>query len=230
MRFFLFLLFATTVGWAQTCPPATVIDDFTTGLTTTPLALRTPNTNVRAFQTGASVLGGVREEYFAIGGNNFKQPAELDIVSDPNGGGALAVTTGTQEFFQLLLYYGVDTHGNTAPLRYLPLPGCDRFRVTFDSSSVGINFNFEVWTPNAAGARASTYFIDGLNTAPATTGSPSCIDFPFTKFGPGQDFQHTGIDMMILILQSASAIGADDFALKKIEFADGTTGNCTIAQ
>jgi hypothetical protein len=226
MRFLVLLLLATAAGWAQTCP---VIDDFTTGYTTAPLALRTPNTSTRAFQT-AFVPGNVREEYFAIGSNNFAQPAELDIVNDPRGGGALAVTTGTQEFFQLLLYYGVDTHGNTAPLGYFPAWGCDRFRVTFDSSSVGINFNFEVWTPNAAGTPASTYFVDGLNTSPAVSGSPSCIDFPFTKFGPTQDFAHTGIDMMILILQSGSVIGANDFALKKIELADGPNTSCVIAQ
>src|SRR5215831_9918550 len=122
----LYLLLATLAVRAQ----CLVIDDFSTGKYK--VQLSTPNTTTTNYSDpnyiqAGTMLGGTRETAFMVSGNPFSQTGELNVANT----GALVIGTGTREFFRLVLVYGQSL---TAPLMYYPTD-CDRFRVTFDSSS-----------------------------------------------------------------------------------------------
>jgi hypothetical protein len=238
VRFLIILLMAVVPGLAQVCPndATTLIDNFKTGLVG-PLLLQGTDQSLDRHQVATGVPGGVRREFFSISTNPFRQVGEYGVVRDPSDlrGGALVVGTGVREFFRLEILYGFDTNNNLVPLQYFPPDGCDRFRVTFDSSSRVVNFNYEVWTPKSSGS-GEDVFVDAINMDENAV--PFCIEFPFAKFvtnSPGvtQDFKHTGIDLILPIFQSGSAMGANDFALKRIELAQGNGSvngvACTIA-
>jgi hypothetical protein len=239
MRFLVVVLLAAVSGWAQTCPSdaTTLIDNFTTGHAG-PFLLAGANQFLDRHQTAARVPGGVRREFFENTANPFRQVAEFGVLSDPTdptGGGALVVGTGAREFFRIELYYGIDVNNNLGPLHYFPPAGCDRFRVTFDSSSRGVNFNLEAWTP-ANGLPDQIGFDDAINMG--ENAFPFCVEFPFANFVTNtpnvtEDFAHTGIDLILPILQSGSAMGANDFVMKRIEVAGGNGSvngaPCTIA-
>jgi hypothetical protein len=219
MRLALFLLLSIGAGWAQ-CAPQT-IDDFTTGRTTAPTILRTPNTSATTFQTGdpTHLLGGVREFFYQISTNTYSQPSEFDIVTTGANSGALVVTNGVEEFLGSQLAYGVDTHGNEVPLHFFPNAGCDRFRVTFDSNVATLTFGFEAYTPGPSFAD----FVGG-GVPEVVSGFPRCVDFPFANFvsntqGAVENFSQTGIDLMVLVL-SGGAVGGNSFAITKIETTD----------
>jgi hypothetical protein len=188
-----------------------MIDDFTTGKYD--VRLRTPNATTTNYsdpnyvQTG-TMLGGSRETAFMIAGNPFSQTGELSVA---NGNGMLVIGSGVKEFFRLDLVYGVRT-----PLKYHP-SGCDRFRVSFDSSSQqALNFNIVVWQDGGP-----NYSL-GINVFPTSAGQPFCVDFPFDRFvtnsGPiPESFASRGIDTVDLVLQSGAAVGANSFAMHKVE-------------
>ena len=196
-----------------------VFDDFSTGkydVQFAPVnATATNYSDPNAYQTGG-MLSGMRETAFEISGGPFGQQAELTVAGSAH---ALAVTSGTREFFRIDLVYGQSLK---APLRYHPT-GCDRFRVTFDSSSQqGVNFNIVVFQSGGPG------YSEGINLFPTTAGQPFCVDFPFDKFvtnaGPiPAAFASKGIDVVDFVLQSGAAAGANAFAMTKVETLDSTT-------
>src|SRR5712692_918277 len=205
------LILTPAAAWAQ----CQVIDDFSTG--TVLMSLRVPNTQVAHTETG-SMLGGVRANVFRITANQFFQPAELDAHL---GGGPLVLTTGLRGFFREDLVYGLDTNFALKPLGYKPV-GCDRFRIAFDSASQGLNFNIVPFQGPGV-----TPFQDGINLDPSPfAGNPFCVDFLFTNFtspGTPQDFAGKGINAIDFVFQSGSAIGANEFAITKIETTDLAT-------
>lgn len=220
----LFFVSLTATVWASNC---IVIDDFTSGEAR--LALRDPNTSLSDAQPG-NMLGWARGTVFLVGANPFMQPAELDIDKPKNTGVPLVMTTGLKTGFRLDMEYGVDSNFVTQPLNYFPT-GCDRFRVTFDSASQLLNFNIVVWYNPDYGHHAQ----DGINLDPAPYTSPFCVDFLYSNFQPGvpndtPDFPNKGILLMDFIFQTSSAIGANEFAITKIETLDAVTaGNSPCA-
>lgn len=213
------LLLVPTAAW----PQCQVIDDFTTGKyrvrLDTPNATTTNYADPKRAQTG-TMLGGVRVTAFLVAGNPFGQPGELNVAKS---GPQLVISEGTRQFFRLDMQYGQDTNFNNVPLGYSPT-GCDRFRVTFDSNSRVLNFNTLVFSPG------TTYYQLGINMDASPSPAPFCVDFPFDNFIKGgtstkglQNFAGDGIDFLDFIFQSGSAIGANDFAVTKIETVSPAT-------
>jgi hypothetical protein len=206
----LLLLFAAGISWSQ----CRVIDDFTTG--TAQLDLRVAGAGVQTNTQTGSMIGGLRLLNFFTYQNPFLQQGEAKV-----GENALTISNGVREFFRLETYWGINASGGIVPLRYTPT-GCDRFRITFDSNSAIVNFNFQVDTPVAL-------FQDGINLpAGAATGLPFCVDFPFSNFvsntpGAEPNFASQGITYMDMIPQSGPAIGANNFAITKVETLDPAT-------
>lgn len=227
MKFLIVLLLAAVPATAQLCPKnqTTLIDNFVSGLVA-PQPQTGTNDTLDQYLAAPGVLGGVRRVYFNVTGNPFGQVDEYGIVNDPtdpNGDGALVVSTGAHQFFGIQIAYGFDLNKNFVPLHYSPPDGCDRFRFTFDSSSRGVNFNFVVETP-FNGVPAGGYFKNALNMP--ENAAPFCVEFPFTNFrtnqyGVEEDFVHTGIDFIWPSLQSGSAMGSNDLVIKRIEVAQG---------
>jgi hypothetical protein len=211
------LCFFVTV--AACCAQCVVIDDFTTGkykVQFNPInATATNYSDPKMYQTGA-MLGGEREAAFQVAGGPFGQMAELSVA---NSGNALAITNGTKEFFRLDLVYGPAAND---PLHYHPT-GCDRFRVSFDSSSQqGINFNVVVFQSGGPS------YQEGMNVFPTTGRQGFCVDFPFDEFGTNagpipQSFASMGIDIIDFVLQAGTAAGANAFAITKAETVDSVT-------
>jgi len=209
------LLLATAAGRAQ----CLVIDDFTTGKykvqLSTPNATTTNYSDPNYIQAGA-MLGGTRETALMVSGNPFGQMGELSV---DNTNKVLVIGSGIREFFRLDLVYGQSL---TAPLRYHPT-GCDRFRVSFDSSSQqALNFNIVAYQSGGPG------YSLGINVFPTATGQSFCVDFPFDKFVTNagnipQAFASKGIDMVDLVLQSGAAVGANAFAMTKVETVSAAT-------
>jgi len=210
----LYLLLATLAVRAQ----CLVIDDFSTGKYK--VQLSTPNTTTTNYSDpnyiqAGTMLGGTRETAFMVSGNPFSQTGELNVANT----GALVIGTGTREFFRLVLVYGQSL---TAPLMYYPTD-CDRFRVTFDSSSQqGLNFNIVIWQSGGPGYSA------GINLFPTTAGQPFCVDFPFDRFVTNaglipQAFASRGIDSVDVVLQSGAAVGANAFAITRFETVSTAT-------
>ncbi len=196
-----------------------VIDDFTMGKYK--VQLSTPNATTNNYSDpnrnqNGNMLGGARETAFMIAGNPFSQVGQLSVAGS---GSALVIGSGTREFFRLDMVYG---QALNAPLGYHP-NGCDRFRVTFDSSSQqGLNFNLVVFQPGGPN------YSEGINLFPTTAGQPFCVDFPFGSFvtnsGPiPQSFAAKGIDSIDVVLQSGAAIGANAFAITKFETVSAAT-------
>jgi hypothetical protein len=206
----LFFLMGLTAlpGWSNNCK---VIDDLTTGPTVMDLRVAGTGSDTNA-QTG-SMIGGLRYIHFLTYANPFLQLGEAKV-----GNGALTVSNGVREFFRLEVFWGVDAKNNIVPLGSSP-SGCDRFRVTFDSNSGIVNFNVQVDTPLAL-------YQDGINLpVGSATGPPFCVDFPFSNFvsntpGVKPDFAAQGISWMDMVLQSGPVIGANNFAITKIETLD----------
>ena len=233
MRIFIFLLLAAAAGYGQ-CNPKT-IDDFSTGQTTSHTTLRIPKTNAYTFQNAPGVPGAVREVFYELDTNTFDQPSEFDIAKTSTGG-ALVVSNGAEEFFDMQVIYGVDTSGNPVPMGLSIPPNCDRFRVTFDSNIATLSFMFEAYTRNSSGG--TTGFADGIGLPPIVAGYPGCVDFPFANFvtnatGVTQDIAHAKTDLIVLALAPGSAVGANSFAITKIETTDNrlppTGVPCVIA-
>jgi hypothetical protein len=209
----------TLVLAAGVCPAqCLVIDNFTTGKykvqLSAPNATTTNYSDPNNIQTG-NMLGGSRETAFEVSGNPFGQVGELSVANHP----ALVIGTGVRQFFRLDLDYGQSL---TAPLNYFP-SGCDRFRVSFNSSSQqGLNFNIVVWQHGGPG------YSLGINVFPTPAGQPFCVDFPFSRFVTNAgaippDFPDKGVDSIDLVLQSGAAVGANAFAMTKVETVSAAT-------
>jgi hypothetical protein len=199
------------------------IDDFSVGgygsTLSTPNARTTNGSDKFRFQTGTTILGARRDVEFAIAGNPFGLTGELSIAGI---GGGLVIGSGTRQFFRLDVLYG---DALNAPLDYHPT-GCDRFRVTFDSSSQqALNLTIEVYQPGGPN------YSDGINLFPTAAGQPFCVDFPFDQFvtnaGPIlQSFASQGVSMLDLIAQSGAAVGANSFAITRFETVGASAAPC----
>src|SRR5581483_687383 len=138
-----------------------VIDDFTTGKYK--VQFSAPNVTSNNYsdpnyiQPG-TMLGGTRETAFLVSGNPFSQVGQLSVARNP---GKLVIGSGIRQFFRIDLVYG---NSVARPLAYHPT-ACDRFRVTFDSSSQqGINFNI------VAFQSGGPIYSEGINLFPTTAG------------------------------------------------------------
>lgn len=211
----LYLLLATVAVRAQ----CLVIDDFSTGKYK--VQLSTPNTTMTNYSDpdyvqAGTMLGGTRETAFMVSGNPFGHSGELTVDNTNN---ALVISSSVREFFRLDLVYGQSL---TAPLGYHPT-GCDRFRVSFDSSSQqGLNFNIVLYQSGGPGYSA------GINVFPRPADVPFCVDFPFDQFVTNagnipQAFADKGIDSLDLVLQSGAAVGANAFAMTQVETVSAST-------
>ena len=196
------ILLIAAVTYAQS---ELVLDDFTTGKTKATLKSGTEED----FQNG-SMIGGARRTNFIVAASTFDQPASFEIPK----GGPLLHNAGIKVFTRLEVSYGVDTKtGENAPLG-LNLSSYDRFRVNFDSNDLVLNFNILVFGANGGISQS------GVNHIPNITATN--VDFLFSSFTSNAtpaDFSN--ISFIVLIFQSGSAIGANDFAVTSFAARSG---------
>jgi hypothetical protein len=198
-----------------------VIDDFSSGQYE--VTLRPDGHVVTALQTG-SMTGGSRYTIFlsaviptVVHGAEFNQHASLDVA--PGGSSVMVVATGIGVSHRVEAYYGFGLQRGQVvqtPLN-LDLSCFSKFRVHFDSNDLTVNFTMQVTAGNNPGNRAGyPVHVNANMNAPGTS---VVVDVPFSSFapnaGPRPDFGD--IDMIDIIAQSGSAVGANDYAITLIE-------------
>ena len=188
------------------CIPA-VVDNFTTG------AYRSPDL-IRGSVDGAmrgTMLGRRRVTRFESRPNRWRMPATMVIPAD--GKAPLVVSSGYKGFTALYIQYGLIRAGQTAPLN-ADLSCYDRFRLHFASSDLPLNINVEVKS-----ASSPAVYQCGVNT-PVNQLDGFDVDFEFENFvtndpeKPPADW--TDIDRVLLLIQNASQVAANDYALSSI--------------
>ena len=179
-----------------------ILDDFTSG----PYRARLRCGSETAFQNG-TMVGGVRNTSVIVpcggGANPFNQPASLEIPK----GGPLAFDSGIRVFHRVEVVYGIEKGNVFSPLD-LDLSGFDRLRVKFDASDLTLNFNVVVFMRDGT-ARAQA----GCNIEPRT--APFNLDLRLASdFVPQLGTPDwSDVDAIAIIIQSASAVGANDYAI-----------------
>lgn len=204
------------------CVPA-VIDDFTTG------AYRSPDLNVGSADAtiSGSMLGGRRASRIVSRPNRYEMPTTFLVPLD--GKSPLIVSSGYQGFSVLTIQYGLLKPGQVAPLN-ADLSCHSLFRLRFASIDLPLNVNMEVKS-----ASSPSVYQCGFNT-PANRLNGFTLDFKFGCFvtndpaHPPVDW--TDIDRILLQIQPASQVGANDYAISSLKLAgsapavrlDGTEG------
>jgi hypothetical protein len=220
------LVFAITISAISvtaddSCPSSLVIDDFSSGRYR--VVLRPDGHVVTAFRTG-SMTGGSRYTIFlskviptVARGAELNQRASLDVT--PDGSSVMVVAAGIGVAHRFEAYYGFDLRRGQVvpgPLN-LDLSCFSKFRIYFASNDLPVNFTMQVTAGNNPGNRAQHAVPVKAN--PDTPETQLIIEIPFSDFqpnaGPPPDF--TDIDMIDIICQNGSAVGADDYAITLIE-------------
>jgi hypothetical protein len=186
-----------------------ILDDFTTGA----YSKRLHCGERSAFRNG-TMVGGVRNTFFSVpcdvGANAFDQTASLEIMKD----GPLAFGAEIRVFHRVEVIYGID-HGNVFTPLNLDLTGFDRLRVKFDSNDLGLNFNVVVLMHDGTSLVQAACNLD-----PGSV--PFNVDLRFKE-----DFltqagtpDWSDVDLIDVIFQSGSAIGANDYAVTAFSATD----------
>ncbi|MGO8986762.1 MAG: hypothetical protein ACLPHI_05225 [Terriglobales bacterium] len=200
-----------------------LLDDFSTGKYEKSLKSGT-DTNTQS----GTMIGGNRETEFFVcppgpcgSYNLFAQPASFQVrPKTKTTSSALIQSAGYKVSPRLDVFYG-----SSAPLNLDLSSLYDRFRLTFDGSDLGVNFNILVWT-------GGLYSQTGCNIDASITSFT--IDFPFANFTPGQgtpgaDF--SDLTLMDFIFQSDSGIGGNSWAVTSFQAIPigAPPGNITCA-
>jgi len=194
------------------CPSSLVIDDFSSGEYR--VTLRPDGRLVTNIRSG-SMIGGSRYTIFLSAANLFNRRAALDI--GPAGSSVMIVDTGIHVNHRLEVHYGFGLQrGKVVPTPLNLDLGCfSKFRVHFNSNDLRVLFTMEVTAGNNPGNKA----LHSVHVNAPSSPDPFVVDVPFTDIvanaGPRPDF--TDIDMIDLIFQTGSAIGANDYAITLIE-------------
>lgn len=194
------------------CPISMVIDDFSSGKYKATLKGVSDTGDV--IQIG-SMLGGNRMTFFQVGFNAFNQHANLTI--DPKSS-IMLVGSGVRTNQRLEIFYGLDIQkGQVVPNSLHQDMSCfSTFRIHFDANSLGLNLNMQVVANNNPVPAQCGVNIDG---DVAHYGMPFTVDLPFDCFtpnvGPAPDFHK--INLIDLIIQTGSTIGANDYGITLIE-------------
>lgn len=203
------LVTIVTAAIPQMAPAQLVLDDFSTGAYKKQLASGS-DVNVQV----GNMVGGHRETALLVCppgpcglANQFGQTGSIQIrPATKFAPSALVYSAGFRVSPRVDVVYGL-----AAPLNLALAPTYDRIRVNFYASDLIVNFNIVAFT-------GGLYSQTGCNLNPSI--GPVSIDFPLADFTPGSgtpgaDF--TNVSSIDFILQSGSAVGANDWAVTSFE-------------
>ncbi len=178
-----------------------LIDDFTTGpYTSRPMYLFSGiDSNYQSISTNSDFP--VRWTGFYVNMPS-PHPSTLDV-----GSSGLSLGTGPDVFHRLTVIYGFNPDDSVGPLNQ-DLSTFTGFRVGFEANDSALNCNV-VYYSRSGGIYASM----GHNLTPSYT--PFSVDFPFANFTG--DATPDDVDIIVLILQSGSTIGANDYKITSFE-------------
>ena len=183
------------------------IDGFTDGA----LHQQMPATYATTYRAAPAALGKVRQTTAVS-----TDTQSLGLVSNLDiGGHHLIVSSGLYQSFGLYLGYGYDVNGNSGGMDE-SFVGCESVRIDFEASDLELGYAVQFW--DGSGAVAT---LDG---AVSTAGrlEPFSAEFPIADFAGTDaegnpraiDWRH--IAYVIVLFESGSAIGANDFSVRSI--------------
>lgn len=202
------LAFGTNALAADALPEPLVIDDFSTGPLHQAIA-NMPTAWDVSHQPAPQVLGGVRQTSVTAD-DRLGAASRIDIDDR-----RLQVSTGIGSYFGATLGYGYDAAGGDGGL-VAPLADYDYFQIDFERSDVGLEYLVEVIDSQGALALHA-----GVLTTEAQSG-PHSVQLDFDSFqgadaqGNPQDMVWDEIRYVIVLFQSASASGGNDFSVTEI--------------
>lgn len=154
-----------------------VLDDFSTGAGKVEATSGEHTVN----QTGADIIGGTRSITILYGKKDksaFGQESVLQVRpgTSENAPSALIWSNGFDA--TPLAYVGYPSDDTDTPLN-LNVTSYDRFRLSFEGLSTGVEFLFEVWYGG------SFQYYGPLSCPLTASSSPFTVDLPFSAFTPG---------------------------------------------
>lgn len=187
-----------------------VLDDFTTGLPDNAPWVVWSGSRLETQQGNPNhLVGGFRRLLFNINTPVLGQPGILDIRPGNSEHGFLVVDTGYKTFGGAQLIYGFDDQGRANPLN-LNLCLYDRFRLHFDGNDVPMGVVIVVFTNGGRGrAQGQVQLLANTNERD--------VDLTFDSFTAAQPLPEQpnwgDVDAIVLELNTASAVGGNDFAI-----------------
>ncbi|MCF8245824.1 MAG: hypothetical protein K9J37_14610 [Saprospiraceae bacterium] len=185
-----------------------LIDDFKTGelsLSETSV-VDNVNKSVR-FQSGTSILGGVRRVIYYNSSNPYGQKVSVTILTKP---GIFVVSSGYKASNGIELFYGLDTKGNSKPLN-LDLTKYKRMNIEFDGANKPLNLSVVVY-----GQQGRNSYAENL----------TAVDIPYTLTIPLESLINGGVDSFTpknvkgvhIGIQPLGVAYAESFGIKRIWF------------
>lgn len=154
-----------------------------------------------SIQSG-SMMGGFRQTRLIVNAQPYRQPATVQGRSS----GPLVVSNGYKSYHRLELRYGVDASGANWPLNFDMSP-FDRVILRLDGQNTVLNINVVLYSNGGAAYASAGKNVD-VNVV------PHAVEFQVGDFhNPGGGFDWHDVDYAVVIVQSASAVGGDDYAI-----------------
>jgi hypothetical protein len=181
------------LAWAA-ASGALVLDDFVTG----PHAVVLTSGNDLSYQSDSAIAGGVRQTWFEFSG--YPDHPGSFSVGDYRG---LIVGTGVDGFHRLEVAYGYSSGGAVNPMG-LDLSGYAELVLDVAWSDARLNVNVLLFT-------GTGYSQHGVELAPGSDVGHR-VPLDSAVLGGAADLRQ--IDHIVLVVQSASARGANDYAIR----------------
>lgn len=203
-RFFKYLPIAAALACAlpQAASATSVLtlDPFTGASFKTMLA-----TGYRDTIQSGQMMGGYRVSRLTVNPHAYRQSATLQGRSS----GPLLVSNGYKSYHRVELRYGVDGNGANSPMNFDFSP-FDRVVLDLEGQNTVLNVNVVLYSNGGASYAQAAHNVD-INIAPHR------VEFLFSDFSdPSGAFDIRDVDYAVVIIQSASAVGGDDYAVVRL--------------
>jgi hypothetical protein len=211
-------------------PQDTVLDDFTSGS----LDRRAITCNATDATRAGSMVGSTRRMRLVVNNaltscnsaNPYRQPASVAVL---NNTGPLLVGSGLRTLHRLELSWGQALNNSVKPMN-LDLTGgglFDRIRLTVTGNDRRENLTMAVYT--GLGSGAGTVGTCAATLQPGAV--ETSVDIPLANLRPlFGNLTVTDADFLLLTLQSGTALGANDFALKSMVLTRSSQPAAVVCQ
>jgi hypothetical protein len=201
-------LFTFTGGAHAAGPTKKVIDTFNAGpfQRTMPSAAAGWGVN---YQNAKGALGDVRQT------NVFADDTLGASSSIIIRNGRMLISTGIGSYFGTMLGYGYDAAGNSNHM-VADFAGCTHFQIDFERNDVDLEYLVEVVDGNGTTALAANV-LTGQVQSDVYAAQLALDDFEGTDAqGNPRAIEWSKIHYLIVLFQSASAVGGNDFSVSEL--------------
>ncbi len=198
-----------------------VIDDFKTGAFETTLSVNGARETIREAQP-TDGLGRARVIRYLVNPSS-KNPNPQGRIQVAGAAQKLIVSNDYGSPHRTELKYGVDIHGNNAPLNH-DLSNLEKMTLTFESMDLGLNINIVLFGDSGRTRVASAQNVNRYNNhIVGFPGREVQVEFTrdsFAKQPSLPDFTWDDVDYIVAIIQTGNAMHAGDYALTEFSYTE----------